>query len=443
MKSIQAKLYTYLITSLFLTWLLLVISATYIVREFIIENVDDQLRSTVVELQFVLKQLVDVLPHTKFETGEPDFTHIFDIHGSFQVYRRGYLVAQSKDSPTFPIPQTHGIVNVEVSGETWRTISHYDAEYESLVIIGTPFKRIRSNLLSLLPRFIWPVLIVLPLILISVILSVRSGLSTLKTVIREIEHRNPSTISPICIDSSPTEITPLVSSLNQLLSRLDDALSSERRFTDHAAHELRTPLAALKTELQVAMRAAKDDETQESIERIQVRVDAATHLVNQLLELTRVNASSRQIERSQVDLNQVALSAILEMADFALDKDIDIEFVEEKDCHMYGKESLLFVLAKNLVDNAIKYSSTGGHVVVSVERTDDKFQLSIIDDGPGIPVEIQSRVFDPFYRKPGSAVGGTGLGMSIVKKIAELHHATITLENASLDGGLAVTVTFV
>lgn len=444
MKSIRQRLYVYLATSLSLTWLLLALSAVFILREFIVRETDEQMKREALELQVLLEEMVDILPYTRFGEGPGDLTHNIDIGGgALQIYRKGHLVAQTTDSPSIPIPSKQGITDPIIDGVRWRILSHYDKDYDSWLVLGKPYRQIEDAVLSLVPRYIWPILIALPLILLSILVSVKSGLRTLDRVTKEIESRNPSATAPIVIDSPPDEVLPLISSLNTLLARLDDALSSERRFTDNAAHELRTPLAALKTETQFALRNAQHPETVKALQRIHTRVDTASHLISQLLELTRISATKAKNDFSDVNLHRLSLACIYDLADQAMDKDIDIKINDDDERCVYGQQALLSVLIRNLLDNAIKYSPEGGRIQISIENASDGVMLAVSDNGLGISDELIDKIFDPFFREPGTAVAGSGLGMSIVKRITDLHSADISVANLpDAGGGLKVSVVF-
>ncbi len=441
MISIRRKLYVYLTTSLCIIWLLLIVSAIFVFQNFIIKQFDAELENDAIKSQGFLREIVDILPHTRFSEGPDSKTHEFTFPSVIKAYRKGYLVAQSTNAPDFPKRFIPGYTSTIIDGEKWRVLYRHDKQYDSWFIIAKPYSAIDDEIYSLLPKIIWPIIVALPLILFCIFISVKSGLATLNKVAKEIHNRTPDTINPITVESVPKEISPLILSLNDLLSRLDSALTSERRFTDNAAHELRTPLAALKTEVQVAILNAENKETIHALKRIHIRVDAATRLISQLLDLTRINANTVESKFTRVTLDNISMNAISDVADHALDKDIDIEINENHHFTILGQEGLLVVLVKNLLDNAIKYTPNGGKVKISIESGSEGPSLIISDTGPGIPENIKTRIFDPFYREAGNPVSGSGLGMSIVKRIADLHKAKVTLENLP-EGGLKVKVLF-
>jgi two-component system sensor histidine kinase QseC len=268
------------------------------------------------------------------------------------------------------------------------------------------------------------------------------GLGPLKKVAGEIAQRSPSQLQPLAVRDTPEEIRPLADSLNRLLGRLDEALESERRFTANAAHELRTPLAGLKTQAQVALRATGEPQRIQMLNKILEGVDRATHLVGQMLTLARLDPDAAAVQYGPVDLVQTAVAVVAERAPSALEKNIEIELTEDSRGTVNGDAAALAILIRNLADNAIRYTPSGGRVEVSVATRVEGVTLTVTDNGPGIPELERARVFERFYRAPGSGGQGCGLGLSIAQRIAELHGASIELAAPVTGSGLRVTVRF-
>ena len=241
---------------------------------------------------------------------------------------------------------------------------------------------------------------------------------------------------------APDEVRPLVGSLNRLLGRVEAALEQERRFTADAAHELRTPLAALKTQAQVAKGAGEAAGRQHALDQVIAGCDRAAHLVEQLLTLARLDPQRAGQRHAPVDLRELAVQVLAELAPLALAKNIEIGLAEGPVGRVSGDALMLDVLLRNLVDNAIRYTPPGGEVSVAVERTGREIELSGTDDGPGIPAEERDKVGQRFYRILGSGESGSGLGLSIVLRIAELHGASVTLGEGRGGRGLRVGVRF-
>jgi signal transduction histidine kinase len=254
-----------------------------------------------------------------------------------------------------------------------------------------------------------------------------------------VSKREFDNLQPISTQGVPEEVRPLVSALNGLFERLETAFSNIRRFTGDAAHELRTPIAALKTHAQVAYRATDPVEARTAIAAAITGADRAGHVVEQMLTLARLDPESQVIKFEDVDLGQITESQIAEIANIALAKNIDLGLHCATQHMVKGKAALLSILVRNLTENAIACSPPGGKVDVSVVERNGYLELEVADNGPGIPIADRAKVFDRFYRGKNPGHSGTGLGLSIVKRIVELHHARIDLDTSHY-GGLLVRV---
>jgi two-component system sensor histidine kinase QseC len=219
-------------------------------------------------------------------------------------------------------------------------------------------------------------------------------------------------------------------------------IQSERRFTADASHELRTPLAALKTQAQVARASANEAERAHALDQVILGCDRATHLLQQLLTLARLDPEQPGRDKVRFNLRDLAKSAIADMAPFALSRNIDIGLSEGAAVDVLGYPGLVAIMLRNLIDNAIRYSPAGGNVCVQASGDGQAATVSVSDEGPGIAPEERSKVGQRFYRILGSGESGSGLGLSIVNRIAELHGATLALEDGSNGKGLSVAVTF-
>jgi len=262
-------------------------------------------------------------------------------------------------------------------------------------------------------------------------------------VAEEVLRRNPVHLEAMNVGPVPTEIRPLVQGLNRLFERLTVALETERRFTDDAAHELRTPLAALKTQAQVCLRATDSDERILALNNVVNSVDRATHLVDQMLILARLDPSANTPVKKQINLHDLAAEVIAQLVPTAMKKGINIEITGSEHSIVDTDSVSLSIMIRNLVDNAIRYTPSGGDVIIDIGKdADNKTVLSVSDTGPGIDEELQSRVFDRFYRVTGNSSPGCGLGLSIVKRIADLIELRVELKNKVDGSGLIASVHF-
>jgi two-component system sensor histidine kinase QseC len=235
---------------------------------------------------------------------------------------------------------------------------------------------------------------------------------------------------------------PLVENLNRLFERVAQLIAGERRFTADASHELRTPLAALKIQAQVARASSNEAERAHALDKVIAGCDRATHLVEQLLTLARLDPDEAGSKTEACDLQFLAGTAVAELAQFAFSKKIEIDLAEGAAQEVRGHAGLIAILLRNLIDNAIRYSPEGGSVHVRAAADAGAVTLTVTDQGPGIAADERDRVGQRFYRILGTEESGSGLGLSIVKRIAELHRASVSLGEGEAGRGLSVTVRF-
>ena len=370
----------------------------------------------------------------------------FGISYAFQVWDGHELLARSANAPGERMAQGYGPSGGMLQGEPWRFYYRVDALHGLDVIVGNKLADRQSLVATLVLGMVWPLLAGLPLLAVLIVLGVQQALRPIGAVIRMLGSRHAEALEAIPDQGVPREIVPLTQALTDLLERLKNALESERRFTASASHELRTPLAALKAQAQLALKAESEADRRHTLNNVIASVDRATHLLEQLLTLARLDPDTHQQNAERVDLSTLAQEAIVELDAAARRKHIDIELHAEP-AWVEGRPTALAVLLRNLVDNAIRYSPVGGTVDVTVKKHGDSASLCVMDRGPGIPAEDRERVFHRFYRRLGTAAEGTGLGLSIVARVADVHGAQVTLESAEPatgngDPGLRVIVRF-
>lgn len=361
---------------------------------------------------------------------------------AFQVWDGdGTLLLHSVGAPETPFVRRLGFEAARWHGDVWRTLAIWNQRRAFQVRV---FERmsVRDDLASSVAlRMLEPLLYALPILAVVVWLSVGRGLTPLHGLSKAIAARGPQNLEPIRPGRVPNEIRPLIDSLNDLLRRLSQSIDKERRFTADAAHELRTPLSAIKVQAEVALAAEEQAEQRYALAQIIEGVNRTAHLVQQLLLLARLDHPDSGSAR-QVDLGELAAQCAGRYAEGALKKDIDLGVSTEPERVVAGDPAMLDVLIGNLIDNAIRYTQEHGRIEVSVTRQDEATLLSIKDNGPGVPEEARSRIMDRFYRVEGSPAPGSGLGLSIVERVATAHGATVELEQG-LDGrGLGVKVRF-
>ena len=370
-------------------------------------------------------------------------THKYQRRLRFQIWRAdGKLLMRSNNAPESPLTQAGGFSETHGEEGHWRHFSQWNDEH-SLQVQVSENHHIRDDLIGHIAwRLIFPALFGLPLIGLWVWLATRQGLSSLAGVARQIASRDPQQLQAIHPTSAPTEIRPLVEALNGLFQRVEQTIDAERRFTADAAHELRTPLAALQAQLQVAQRARDNVERDRSLQQLQSGLSRAAHLVDQMLQLARLDPESGLPNPQPVDLTALVETVCAELGPQILARNIDFSFESTGPAIVTGQAEWLRVLIRNLVDNAVRYTPEGGTVIVRIERQNDHLTLAVSDSGPGIPPEQRSAVLQRFHRLDQGGQPGSGLGLAIVARIAELHGAPLCLDTSAMTKGLDIRVQF-
>jgi len=352
--------------------------------------------------------------------------------------RSGTRLYVSRPQARMPLHAQPGFTDVATDDGLWRVFTAPAADH--LVQVAQPHS-VRDNLAADLAwRTIWPLAAVLPLLGLLIWFTVGRGLSPLARLAGDLSRRSPAALEPVPAERLPEELRPLVGSLNDLLQRLSQALESQRAFVADAAHELRTPLTALSLQAQLAQRAATDSERSGALAQLRLGIERATHLVEQLLALARSEGqSAARVPRTRTALDQLAREAAAQIAPVAGAKGIDLGLERLDAVSVMGENAALRTMLANVLDNAVKYTPPAGRVDVEVRAEPQDALIEVRDTGPGIPAAERERVFDRFYRVPGSAQTGSGLGLAIARRIAQAHGGSIELGDAAPQG-LRVTV---
>ena len=362
------------------------------------------------------------------------FVQIWTVDGEHIFTSRGNAVL-----PNFT---TIGFSTVNTSSGQWRV---YGTESPTKVVqIAQPMSVRRRQAAQLAVRTLAPFALLVPVLGLIVWLAVGHALQPLQRLAKAVKARRVNALEPLSNDRLPDEVQPLVGSLNDLLVRLTAALERERAFMADAAHELRTPLTALHLQLGALARAGTEMERSEAMGKLAEGVQRAIRLVEQMLALARQEPRAEPA-RERLALDELAREVVAELVPLADARRIDIGMSEAHQAFVRGERDALATLIRNLVDNAIRYTPAGGKVDVSVERSPThpaQALLRVMDTGPGIAPEERDRVFDRFYRQPGTRSAGSGLGLAIVKAIAAAHGASAQLGEGAAGKGLTVTVTF-
>lgn len=300
-------------------------------------------------------------------------------------------------------------------------------------------------------EMLWPSLLSLVVLSFVIVLTVQHGLKPLRALDAELARRSSQSLAEIRLDNAPQELRRPLATLNGLLGRLDESLRIHRQFVAEAAHELRTPLAAIR--LQASNVFTARDEPAREAARVQLMrgLDRAQHLVQQLLTLARFEPGGAELVRERVDLRAIAQTGLVDLAGLADSKNIELSLGGLQEAWVLGDADALRILIDNLVGNAIKYSPAGTAVGIELSSAvDGRISLVVRDEGPGIAAEARQRVFDRFERGGGAVAGetgvshepGSGLGLAIVADIVRAHGADITLSQPPSGSGLQVTIRF-
>jgi two-component system OmpR family sensor kinase len=355
----------------------------------------------------------------------------------------GVRVYLSRPHATLPEITTLGFSTVSTTEGRWRV---YGAQALTRVVqVAQPMSVREKRAAELALSTLAPFGLLLPVLALLIWVAVGQALRPLERLTGLVKARRVNALEPLPDAQLPDEVRPLVGALNELLARLQAALGRERAFMADAAHELRTPLTALHLQMDMLARASGEAERGAAMERLSAGVQRAIRLVEQMLALAREEPRTPP-RRVPVELEPLAREVIAELLPLADAHHIDLGLGVTRPLSVSGDPDALRTLLRNLVDNAVRYGGDGGRVDVSVEdggsAAAPRAALAVTDSGPGIPPEERARVFDRFYRRAGAAPPGSGLGLSIVKAIADAHGATLTLTGGPDGRGLRVIVSF-
>ena len=368
--------------------------------------------------------------------------HFYELKLAYQVWDSyGNMLLRSANAPLQPMSDLEqGYSSQLFNQQNWRTFSLWDAQQRYRVITAER-DDVRNDLVNKITlQMTWPFLLLVPLMGIFVWYFVGRGLTPLENVAREIASRESEYLEPLSLIRVPQEIKPLVDELNRLFGSLRQSFEKERRFTADAAHELRTPLAALKVNLQVAESTDKAAEKQQALQAIRQGVDRASHLMDQLLGLARLEPQAIRSLQSieSVDLHALCVEVITEIYPLSQQKKQQISLLGDAGIVLQGYEYPLRSMLSNLLSNSVSYTPAGGEIQLELKKKQDVIHIWVHDSGPGIPEKDRESVLSRFRKVKGSMHSGSGIGLSIVKRVVELHSMQMELITSDRLGGLCV-----
>ena len=363
---------------------------------------------------------------------------IYEPPLEFQVGNAaGDILLRSSNAPNLPVLGAAGYIDIERDGEAWRLLNLISPQGDYRVQVAQSMALRERAALEVASQTVLPIGLILPVVLLLIYISVRRGLKPLDDLANDVAARSPENLSPVVSQHTPRETRPLVGALNHLLARLDRTLDNERRFTADAAHELRTPLAAVKIQTQVALLSGDPVLRDHALHKIEAGVDRASRLVDQLLRLARLDPLTAPPQRTPVNLVELAEEAVAAIRDSTLNHDHNIRIESTVDRpEVSGDRDLLAVALRNLLDNAARYTPAGGNItlLIGAERGPE---IAVLDNGPGVPAAELEHLTERFFRGGVGQAEGSGLGLAIVSRIAELHGARLNLANAPGGGFIA------
>jgi two-component system, OmpR family, sensor histidine kinase QseC len=382
----------------------------------------------------------------ELEEGDDRFdvppVHRYAPRVAFQVWSDGKLTLRSANAPAEPLSMSgHGFETRRIGSTSWRVFATRGDGGDVRVYVGEQTESRAAIMLAVMRSMLWPLLIALPLLGLACWWAVRHGLAPLRRLGAAVARREPQAVQPITMKEAPAEMRPLITALNRLFERIAGSLESERRFTADAAHELRTPIAAIRAQAQVAQAARQQGQRQHAFDATLQGCDRVTHLVEQLLMLARLEGVAI-MPGATVDLSEIVRRVVIDLAPLAVARQQSIELQLSGVRRLDGEPALLGALVRNLVDNAIRYSPVGAPVLVEISGAAGEVVLSVSDGGPGLSEAQQQRLGERFFRVLGTGQSGSGLGWSIVRRIAAAHGARITVGSSPRLSGLAISVTF-
>lgn len=313
----------------------------------------------------------------------------------------------------------------------WLSFGEPGASGKVLVQVAETLNKRKRLSWDILASVVIPQLLLIFMGTVAVYVGVSRGLAPLSRLERAVSHRSHLDLSPVELRGVPGEVRPLVEEVNELMLRVGKTLDFQNRFIADAAHQLKTPVAGLKAQIELALREDEPKRVRHSLAQLYVSVDRLSRLVQQLLSLARNEPGAVEaIQLQPLDLDALALEISMEWAPQALKAGVDLGFdAAGQPVTISADRDRLRELINNLIDNAVRYSRQGGRVTVGVSQSPNgEGQLSVSDDGPSIPPEERTRIFERFHRLLGTHAEGSGLGLAIVSEIASLHRARISLD---------------
>ncbi|MBL7481061.1 ATP-binding protein [Legionella bononiensis] len=406
---------------------------------------DDLHQRPLIKIQDALEtipQKIDAYYQKRFLNDEPPENYLDKFN--FQVWTNGgKLLLHSSTAPKVPLTsEIDGFSDKKIADQNWRVFTTYNDKAGIRTVLAERYDTRNELGHRIAQDDLYIMLLTFPLSGLLIWIIIGRGLDSLDKVAEEVANRAPSHLEPVDLQEVPEEIKPVIDELNKLFYRLKEGFEREKRFAADAAHELRTPLAALKAQAQVALNSNDIEEKNQALQKLIASVNRSTHIVQQLLTMSRLVPEATSFhDEDEVNLSKLTREILAMLAPSAVEKQIELEFESDDNIpKIQGNPTALGILIRNLVDNAIRYCGENGRVIVRLIKQNNELVLEVGDNGPGIPPELQARVFERFFRVLGNKSPGSGLGLAIVQQICELHGGRVVLDSPKTGTGLIVKV---
>ncbi len=442
LRSLQTRLLALVLGVVALVWVATAVLTWLDVRHELDELLDGHLAQAAALL--VAQQAGEIEDRDEHRALDAPSLHKYAPQVAFQVFHEGRLVLRSAGAPLLPMVPAQeqfrsGLKTVVMDDTAWRVFATHGSERDVQVYVGEKLQSRQAILWAVLRSTWLPMALALPMLALLAWWAIRRGLLPLRRLGVLLAARQAHSLQPLVLPGAPAELGPLLDALNGLFERIAVLLEGERRFTADAAHELRTPISAIRAQAQVALAEADEGPRRHALLATLAGCDRATRLVEQLLTLSRLEAEGATAG-GRTDLSALARRVLADIAPRALAKGQVLDFDAPLPCPVAGDETLLAVLLRNLLDNAVRYSPAGARVQVNVAPQDGQVRLCVQDSGPGLTLADRARLGQRFHRPAGQAEPGSGLGWSIVRRIAAVQRLRLEVSASAALGGLAVEV---
>lgn len=357
--------------------------------------------------------------------------HEYENKIHIQVWRNGNLTYASNHNFQIQKPQQEGFSNIKIQNENWRSFVLKDTEMQVMVVILEKYQ-IRNNLTWKILASPFIPLAISSLMILLIWLFIDKKIGALNLLSKEIAHISAAKLQKVDIDA-PFEIKPLLDSLNDLIARLSTSIEAERRFTDYAAHELRTPLAVIKTHVQLLIKDKSKINDDEYLGDLENSLERMIYLVNQILMLSRLEVENIKIEKEKFLLSKIINNQIALQQKAISDKKLKVNFVIKNEIQYFANKLYSEIMLRNLIDNAVKYSAGEGSIDIDLSFVEGQIIFKISNIGDYIDELRVEKLFDVFYRIDSNRVAGSGLGLAITKKIINLFSGDIKFSSKKID----------